>query len=85
MADDARPEPTRRELPDELPRSAVSSKRLPRLDGGRYATPPLLWLLLGLLVVVAFVAALWILNPPSERIGRASPDIIAPAAPPPRT
>ena len=72
--------------PDELPRSDVSdpaqrpSERLPEQSrAGRVVV----WLLLGVVAVAAFVVALWMLNPPGERLGRDAPDLVVspPAAP----
>ena len=80
MSDEDQPDATRHDLPDELPRSVVSdpSPLRPR------SAPPLMWLILAVLVMAAFAAVLWALNPPSAHLGRASPDLVAPSAPPVR-
>lgn len=69
--------------PDELPRSEVSdpdwrsSEHLPEpAESGR----SLGWLLLAVLAVAVFLAALWILNPAANRIGKGGPAVV-PAQP----
>ena len=70
MSEDPRPNATRQDLPDELPRSAISGKRLHDPINHRRSAPSVIWLLLGLFVVAGFIALLWMLIPASEGIGR---------------
>ena len=67
-----------------MPRSTTSDDAFrPRSKGAR-AVPPIVWLLLGILVAVAFAALLWLLNPPSRGVGSSTADIVVPSAPPVR-
>jgi hypothetical protein len=75
---------TRRDLPDEMPRSAVSGRRLPDPADHQDGIPLLVWLLLAFMVVAAFAAVLLALHPASEHVGGPSADIVVPEAPPPR-
>lgn len=76
MSDDNEPV-TRKDLPDELPRSAVSGKRLPRLSGpSRSAAVG--WAVLAVLAIVAFAAMLWVLRDPGGRPSPASSGAGAP-------
>jgi hypothetical protein len=86
MSEDERSGLTRQELPDELPRSVTSNDELrpEGLSDHKRAAPPLLWALLAVLAAVAFGALLWMLNPPTERIGMPSADVVVPSAPPVR-
>jgi hypothetical protein len=68
---------------DDLPRSEVSdpptgvSREAPeRTAPGR----TLVWLFLGLVAVIGFLALLWVLNPASSRLGKSLPDVV-PAQP----
>ena len=83
MPQDPAPGVKRQDLPDEMPRHLISDDAPPRKrDGSIHLGPPLvIWMLMGILLVAGFVAALWLLNPRSERIGRSSADIVVPAAP----
>ena len=71
------------DLPDEMPRHLISDDAPARKrDGANHlGAPSVIWMLMGILLVAGFVAALWLLNPASERIGRSSADIVVPAAP----
>jgi hypothetical protein len=83
MADEPQPVPTRRDLPDEMPRSAISDAEFPHTpELTDHRRPTLLWVLLAILVAIGFAAVLWALNPPSERIGQPSADVVVPSAPP---
>lgn len=86
MSEDERSGLTRQDLPDELPRSAISDDELrpEDLPDHKRAAPPLLWALLAVLAALAFGALLWMLNPPTEGIGRPSADVVVPSAPPVR-
>ena len=69
---------------DELPRSVVTDphRRPPETESGRGGPGRgLVWLILAVIVVVVFVAALWVLNPPSERIGQGAADVVVTGPP----
>jgi hypothetical protein len=78
MSDENETPTTRRDLADELPRSAVSGRRPPRLAAPSDSAP-LRWALLALLAMVAFAAMLWILREPDGRPIPAADGVIAPA------
>lgn len=65
MSDDRRPGATRQDLPDEMPRSAISEKAAARREarGDGYRLPTLVWALFALLVAAGFIALLWMLSP----------------------
>lgn len=86
MSEDERSGLTRQDLPDELPRSVISNgeRRHEDVPNHKRAAPPLLWALLAVLAALAFGAILWMLNPPTERIGMPSADVVVPSAPPVR-
>jgi hypothetical protein len=83
MADEKKRTVTRRDLPDEMPRSAVSGRRMPNPADGHGNAPTVVWLVLALLLVAVFVGLLWTLHPPGRLLGGSGAEIVVPKAPPP--
>jgi len=84
MSDDTQSGVTRQDLADEMPRSTTSDEAFRPKSKGARAVPTMVWLLLAVLVAVAFAALLWLLNPPSRGVGSSAADVVVPSAPPVR-
>lgn len=82
MSDDTQPGVTRQDLPDEMPRSTTSDDAFRGATPAGRKVPAFVWMLLALLVALAFAILLWLLGPPTPGIGQAPADVVVPAAPP---
>jgi hypothetical protein len=84
MSDDTRPDVTRQDLPDEMPRSTTSDDSFRSSTPAGRKVPALVWMLAAAVVALAFAILVRLVGPPTPGVGQAPADVVVPAAPPVR-